>query len=136
MWQSLIDYFQTLDERPLERMAFLVGGLLFFWIIEGAVPLIQLRYKKTKLKHAAVNFGFTVIHLLIHTFLAFFIVLLSDWCRENKWGLVYWTKADVAGTILLSLVVLDLFGGWVVHWVQHKTNTLWRFHIFIMPIIM
>jgi hypothetical protein len=46
MWQENILHFQTLEQRPIERMAFLVGGLLFFWILEGAIPLIASRYKK------------------------------------------------------------------------------------------
>ena len=28
MWEQIIEHFQTLEQRPLERMAFLVGGLL------------------------------------------------------------------------------------------------------------
>jgi hypothetical protein len=46
-------------------MAFLVGGLLLFWIIEGAIPLFQPQYKKNKFRHAAVNFSFTLIHVVI-----------------------------------------------------------------------
>lgn len=129
MWQQLIDHFQTLEQRPVERMAFLVGGLLFFWIIEGAIPLIQPSYKKNKFRHAAVNFGFTIIHLLIHTFLAVLIVMLSDWCKARGFGLVYWTNAGVLATIFISLCLLDFFGGWVVHYVQHKLYPLWRFHV-------
>jgi sterol desaturase/sphingolipid hydroxylase (fatty acid hydroxylase superfamily) len=61
--------------------------------------------------------------------LAVFIVLLSDWCRANEWGLVYWMNAGILGTVLISVIMLDLFGGWLVHYVQHKTGALWRFHI-------
>lgn len=129
MWEGIIAYFETLEQRPLERMAILVGGLLVFWIIEGAIPLVQPKYKKNKWRHAAVNFGFTVIHLIIHTFLALFIVLLSDWCKRENIGLVDWTNASVLGTILISVILLDFFGGWLVHWTQHKTASLWRFHI-------
>ncbi|MBD0283999.1 MAG: sterol desaturase family protein [Flavisolibacter sp.] len=129
MWQDLITYFETLEQRPVERMAILVGGLLFFWIIEGAIPLIEPHYKKNKVRHAAVNFGFTVIHLIIHTFLALIIILFSDWCKRAGFGLVYWTGAGIAATILISLVCLDFFGGWLVHIVQHKLFSLWRFHI-------
>ena len=78
MFNSIINYFQTLDQRPVERLAFLVGGLLFFWIIEGAIPLVKPAYKNTRLRHASVNFGFTLIHLFIHTFLALVIILISD----------------------------------------------------------
>lgn len=128
MWNEILDHFQTLEQRPLERMAILVGGLLFFWIIEGAVPLFPLRYKKTKLRHAGVNFVFTVIHLIIHTFLAIFIIKLSDWCAATEFGLVYWTNANVLVTIFIGVLALD-FSSWLVHFVMHKVPLLWRFHL-------
>lgn len=129
MLQDIIDYFSTLESRPMERAAFLVGGLLFFWIIEGAIPLVHPQYRRNKVRHALVNLGFTAIHLAIHTVLAVGIILVSDWCRAEGFGLVYWLQAGVGLTILVSFLVLDFFGGWLVHFVQHKTFHLWRFHI-------
>ncbi len=128
MWQNILEYFQTLEQRPLERMAILVGGLLFFWIIEGAIPLFPLKYKKTKLRHAGVNFVFTVIHLIIHTFLAIFIIQLSDWCLHNSFGLVYWFSANIVATIFIAVLALD-FSSWLVHLIMHKVPLLWRFHL-------
>ena len=122
MWNDLLHYFQTLEQRPLERMAMLVGGLLVFWIIEGAIPLLPLKYKKNKLRHAGVNFVFTVIHLIIHT------GLLSDWCRDNGFGLVYWFSAGILLTIIIGVLSLD-FSSWLVHLVMHKVPLLWRFHL-------
>ncbi len=110
-------------------MAYLVGGLLFFWILEGAIPLLPASYKKNKLRHAGINFSFTVIHLLIHTGLAVIIVLLSYWCRQHQFGLVYWAHANTLLTILITFLVLDFFGGWLVHITEHKIPLLWRFHI-------
>lgn len=126
---NLIAYFSTLEQRPLERLAILVGGLLFFWILEGAIPLIQLQYKKNKLKHASVNFAFTVIHLIIHTFLAFIIILISDWCLQHQFGLVYWFKMNTLAIIVTNILVLDFFGGWLVHFTEHQIPLLWRFHV-------
>lgn len=128
MWNSIIDYFNTLESRPLERLTILVGGLLFFWIIEGAIPLFNLKYKSKKINHALVNFGFTVIHLIIHTFLAVFIILLSDWCRHQQFGLVYWTGAGIGLTVLIGVLALD-FSSWLVHLVMHKSRYFWRFHL-------
>lgn len=128
MWARIIHHFQTLEQRPFERMALLVGGLLLFWIIEGAIPLLPLHYKKTKLHHAAVNFGFTVIHLVIHTLLAVLIVLLADWCRHESFGLVYWLHAHILFTIFIGVLALD-FSSWLVHLVMHKNKFLWRFHL-------
>ena len=128
MWKSIVDHFQTLEQRPLERITILVAGLLLFWIIEGAIPLFPLQYKKNKLRHAAPNFGFTVLHLIIHTILAIFIVKLSDWCLKNEFGLVYWLNAGVGISILIGVLALD-FSSWLVHFVMHKSRTLWRFHL-------
>src|SRR5262245_37555793 len=122
MWDNILKYFQTLDNRPVERMAFLVGGMLLLWIFEGAIPLLTMRYRKNKMRHAFVNLSFTIIHLIIHTGLAILIVLLSDWCRENQVGIVYWSGASVLGTIIISFLVLDFFGGWLVHIIEHKVG--------------
>ncbi len=125
---GIVEYFSNLEQRPLERMAILVGGLLIFWIIEGAIPLLPPKYKKTKLRHAGVNFLFTIIHLIIHSFLAILIVLLSDWCAAEGFGIVYWTNAGIGLAILISVLALD-FSSWLVHLVMHKVPLLWRFHL-------
>jgi sterol desaturase/sphingolipid hydroxylase (fatty acid hydroxylase superfamily) len=129
MWDNIINYFSTLEDRPVERMAILVGGLLFFWIIEGAIPLVQLHFKKTRVRHAATNFGLTFIHLIIHTFLAIIIIKISDWSGANHFGIINWTSAGVPATILLTILIVDFFGGWLVHLVEHKVKFLWRFHV-------
>ncbi|HEX6332742.1 MAG TPA: sterol desaturase family protein [Flavisolibacter sp.] len=129
MWQDIIAHFQTLEQRPLERMLLLVAGMLLLWIIEGAIPFVAMKYRKNKWRHASVNLAFTVIHLVIHTGFAVFIVLLADACRENRFGLVYWLSASTLWTIVISFFVLDFFGGWLVHLVQHKVYPLWKFHV-------
>lgn len=128
MWNKIIEHFQTLEHRPLERMIILVGGLMFFWIIEGAIPLFSLQYKKNKLRHGGVNFIFTFLHIVLHTGLAFFIVQLSDWCLRNGVGLVHWFNASIVMTIIIGVLALD-FSSWLVHLVMHKVPLLWRFHL-------
>ncbi|MBP6590067.1 MAG: sterol desaturase family protein, partial [Chitinophagaceae bacterium] len=129
MWDNIITYFSNLEERPLERMAFLVGGMLFFWILEGSIPLLTLRFRKNRMQHALKNFGLTIIHLIIHTLLALVIIQISDWCAVNHFGIVYWTGAGVWATVFLTVVVVDFFGGWFVHIVEHKWKFFWRFHV-------
>jgi sterol desaturase/sphingolipid hydroxylase (fatty acid hydroxylase superfamily) len=128
MWDRIIAYFSTLEHHPAQRMAFLVGGLLLFWIIEGAIPLFPMRYKKNKYRHAGVNFIFTVMHLILHTALAVLIVLLSEWCRRADFGIVYWTNANVLMTVIIGVLALD-FSSWLVHLLMHKNRFLWRFHL-------
>lgn len=129
MWQNLIDYFQTLEHRPMERLVLLVAGMLVLWSIEGAIPLLTLQYRRNKLRHASVNLSFTLIHLAIHTGFAIVIVLLSDAARKQGFGIAQWLHANAFWTIVISFLVLDFFGGWLVHLVQHKTRFLWRFHV-------
>ncbi len=129
MLHRIVEYFSSLENRPVERSIFLVGGLLLFWILEGAIPLLSMAYKKNKARHAFVNFGFTAIHLVIHTLLALLIIKLSDWCKAEQFGLVYWSNANILGTIIISFITLDFFGGWLVHITEHKLYFLWRFHV-------
>ncbi|MBI1341685.1 MAG: sterol desaturase family protein [Terrimonas sp.] len=128
MWDNLINYFSTLEQRPLERMAFLVGGMLIFWILEGAIPLLPMHYKKNKWRHAAVNFVFTVLHLVLHTGIAVLIVMLADWCYREQFGMVYWWHASVAASVVTGVLALD-FSSWLVHLVMHKNRFLWKFHL-------
>lgn len=128
MWDSILNYFSTLEQHPVQRLVILVSGLLFFWILEGAVPLLESHYKKNKTRHALVNFSFTLMHLVIQTGIAVVIVLLADWCQQQNFGLVHWVNAGVIGTILISFFVYDLFIGWTAHFVLHQTLVLWRFH--------
>ncbi|HVG42511.1 MAG TPA: sterol desaturase family protein, partial [Chitinophagaceae bacterium] len=37
--------------------------------------------------------------------------------------------ASPLAAIVITFITLDFFGGWLVHFIQHKTFTLWRFHI-------
>ena len=128
MWNDIKLYFDTLENHPVQRMIFLVGGLLIFWILEGAIPLIQLRYKKNKFRHASINLVFTAIHLVIHFGIAVLIVMLSDWCKKNSFGIAYWTNANVVFTIIIGVLALD-FSSWLVHWIMHKVSPLWAFHL-------
>ncbi len=129
MWDSLLEYFSNLEQHPVQRLAFIVGSLLILWIIEGAIPLLPLKYKKSKARHAAVNIFFTVIHLVIHTGFGVVIVLLCTWAETQQFGLVYWLNVSIVGKIIISALMLDLFGGWLSHFVEHKVPLFWRMHL-------
>ena len=124
--QWLVDYFGQIPSS--HRSAILVGGILFFWIIEGTWPLFGYQYQKWK--HAGVNFFFTLTTIFVNFPLAFILVKSSTWAVDNNFGILhifpnlpYWVQA-VAG-----LLILDLVGAWTAHWIQHQVKVLWRFHI-------
>lgn len=129
MWKDFITYFETLDKHPGQRLLIMIGVMLILWMLEGAIPLLVMQYKKNKIRHATVNLSFTVIHLLIHTGLALIIIGISDWCFKHQFGIVWWSGSNIFWTIIICFLVLDFFGGWLVHITEHKVPLLWRFHI-------
>ena len=52
---ELINFF---SDVPLSfRTLILLGGIVFFWVLEGMIPLYSFRYKK--INHALLNLFFT-----------------------------------------------------------------------------
>ncbi|MDA9335888.1 sterol desaturase, partial [Flavobacteriaceae bacterium] len=84
--EQLIHYFEIIPS--LHRSAILVGGLTFFWILEGSLPLFKFGYNKWK--HALPNLFFTFTTILINFTLAFLLLKTADWVSVNEFGLLNW----------------------------------------------
>ncbi|WP_215237523.1 sterol desaturase family protein [Dyadobacter helix] len=124
--ESIINYFGHIPSA--HRSAILVGGIMFFWLLEGGWPLFRFGYHKWK--HAGVNFFFTFTTILVNFPLAFILLKASDWTTRNHFGLMQWLDGlPLWIRSAVSLLCLDLVGAWLAHWTQHKTKFLWRFHI-------
>lgn len=111
------------------RLGLITLPILILWFLENGFPLITMRYKKTKGHHAIINFGFTLMHLIVHASLAVLLVSLSDWCQRHQFGVVHWLGLPVWGVLVAGILSMDFFGGWLVHWVEHKVPLFWRIHI-------
>jgi len=124
--ESIIRYFETIP--PAHRTIILVGGIAFFWLLESAVPLFRMKYRKWK--HAGTNIFFTLTTILVNFFLAFILVKTADWAQSSQVGLLNWFQIN--STIFYSLVgllLLDLIGAYLPHLVEHKVKWMWRFHL-------
>lgn len=104
-----------------------MAGLLFFWIIEGIVPIAKVQYHK--LKHAGVNLFFTGTMALINLGFAFVIIKSSDWAVANNFGLLQWVELPWWGCLIIGLLIMDLIGAYLVHWIEHQVYWMWRFHV-------
>ena len=123
---KLIHYFETIP--PLHRSLLLVGGIAFFWILESAVPLFKFKYQKTK--HAGINIFFTITTILVNFPLAFILVKSSDWAVANNFGIINWApEIPIWLYTLTGLLLLDLIGAYLVHYVEHKVRWMWMFHV-------
>ena len=124
--EMIIEYFETISS--LHRSLILVGGLSFFWILEGSFSLFRFNYKKWK--HAIPNLFFTFTTIIINFILAFLLLSTSDWVVFNEFGILNWIPAiPVWSEVLLGLLLLDLIGAYTPHWVEHKFKPLWMIHL-------
>ncbi|WP_323789489.1 sterol desaturase family protein [Psychroserpens sp.] len=124
--ETLINYFETIPS--LHRSLILVGGLTFFWLLEGSLPLVNFKYKKWK--HALPNIFFTITTIVINFGLAFMLIGTSDWVKDNQFGIINWIpNLPLWAYVLLGVLLLDFIGAYLAHFVEHKVKPLWMVHL-------
>ena len=123
---TLINYFETIPS--LHRSLILVGGLTFFWLLEGSLPLMNFKYKKWK--HALPNIFFTITTIVINFGLAFILIGSAEWVKENQFGIINWIpNLPLWAYVLLGVLLLDFIGAYLAHFVEHKVKPLWMVHL-------
>jgi len=124
--ETFINYFETIPS--LHRSLILVGGLTFFWLLEGAVPLFSFKYNKWK--HAVPNIFFTLTTIIINFALAFLLLMASDWVIANDFGIINWLPDLSLGLyVILGILLMDFIGAYLAHYVEHKIKPLWMVHL-------
>ncbi|WP_166967652.1 sterol desaturase family protein [Yeosuana marina] len=124
--QDFLNYFETIPSS--HRSLILVGGLTFFWLLESAVPLFKFKYKKWR--HAVPNIFFTLTTIIVNFVLAFLLLKSADWVMSNNFGILNWLPEMSLGLyIILGILLMDFFGAYVPHWVEHKVKSLWMVHL-------
>jgi len=124
--ETLFNYFETIPSS--HRSLLLVGGITFFWLLEGALPLFLFNYKKWK--HAIPNLFFTATTVIINFSLAFLLLFTADWVQINNFGIINWMpEMPLWLYILLGVVLLDFFGAYLAHYTEHKIKPLWMIHL-------
>ena len=124
--ETIFNYFETIPSS--HRSLILVGGITFFWLLEGALPLFLFNYKKWK--HAIPNLFFTATTVIINFSLAFLLLFTADWVQINNFGIINWMpEMPLWLYILLGVVLLDFFGAYLAHYTEHKIKPLWMIHL-------
>jgi sterol desaturase/sphingolipid hydroxylase (fatty acid hydroxylase superfamily) len=124
--ETIINYFDTIPS--LHRSLILVGGITFFWLLEGALPLFKFNYKKWK--HAFPNLFFTATTIVINFALAFLLLNTADWVQTNGFGIINWMpEMPLWLYVILGVLLLDFFGAYLAHFVEHKVKPLWMIHL-------
>jgi sterol desaturase/sphingolipid hydroxylase (fatty acid hydroxylase superfamily) len=123
---EIIHYFETIPS--LHRALILAGGITIFWLIETVKPLFILKYEKWK--HAGINIFFTITSIVVNFLMAFILLWTSNWTVDNHFGILQLASGINPWIFLIiGLLLLDLIGAYLVHFVEHKVKFLWRFHL-------
>ena len=123
---EIISYFSTIPSA--HRSLILVSGITIFWLIENAFPLFNFKYKKWQ--HAGINIFLTLTTIVVNFALAFILLQSADWAFAHQFGILQWLpQMPLWLYALVGLLLLDLIGAYLVHWVEHKVKFLWRFHL-------
>ncbi len=125
MLDSIITYFEDLP--TVWRASILIGGIFFFWVLEGVIPLFQFAYNKVR--HAGINLLFTFFAAVIGFGLAGVLYFTSYWVTTNEFGLLQIMEMPLWLKIIIGVMLLDFIGAWLVHWVEHKIKWMWKFHL-------
>lgn len=124
--EQFLYYFETIPSH--HRSIILIGGITLFWSIENGLPLFKLDYKKWQ--HAIPNLFFTLTTVAINFLLAFILFKASYWVTYSGFGVLNWIDNLGLGLkLFLGLCLLDLFGAYLPHWIEHKVHWLWKVHI-------
>ncbi|MDA0779234.1 MAG: sterol desaturase family protein [Bacteroidetes bacterium] len=123
--ENLILYFESIPS--LHRSIILVGGISFFWLLEGLLPLRKLTYKKWQ--HALPNFFFTITSILVNFSLAFLLLTTADWVNTNQFGLLHLVQLPFWLYVFLGVLFLDFIGAYLAHWTEHRIKPLWMVHL-------
>ena len=123
---EIVAYFSTIPSS--HRSLILVGGITLFWMIENTFPLFKMNYRKWQ--HAGINFFLTFTTIIINFVLAFILIKTANWTITNNFGILQWIPTIPLWLYtIIGILLLDLIGAYLAHFIQHKTKILWRFHL-------
>lgn len=123
--ESFVNFWENI--APWQRMAILMGGMILFWVIEGAYPLFKFSFKRYK--HAGVNLVFLGTTVLLNIVLGVITIAVCAWTTRHNFGLLNWLNWPVWATILLGVFMMDFFSQYLPHYAMHKVKWMWKFHM-------
>ncbi len=122
---ALLLWFETMPTGY--KVGWIMACLAASWILEGSLPLVQLRY--TKWRHAVANFAFLGTSLVLNAAFGILSVGAAAWTAATGFGLLHLVALPTLVELLIAVVVLDLTAQYGAHWLLHQVKFLWRFHV-------
>lgn len=123
--QSFMNFWEHIESW--QRMALLLGGMIFFWLLEGYYPLHAFSWKRYK--HAGVNIIFLFTTVVLNIILGAVTIRVCMWVTEHHFGLWNWVSLPLWANILIGLFLMDFFAQYAPHYAMHKVKFMWKFHM-------
>jgi sterol desaturase/sphingolipid hydroxylase (fatty acid hydroxylase superfamily) len=123
--ERFVEYWSHIPST--HRIFILLGGMVIFWLLEGYYPLF--RFSNKRLKHAGINLIFLSTTVLLNLIFGIATIYLCDYVTIRQWGLLNWISLPLWATALVGLLLGDLFGQYIPHFVMHKIKWMWKFHM-------
>ena len=61
--------------------------------------------------------------------MAFLLVMTSDYVVSHNIGLLYLVDLPFWVFMVVGILLMDLIGAWLIHWVEHRVKWMWQFHL-------
>ncbi len=123
--ETIVQFFETIPASY--RTLALSLGLIFFWTLEGLIPLFSFSYRKWR--HAGMNLFLTLLQFAVGLTFASLIIWAADYTVANQFGLLYLVDLPLWLHVILGIFLLDLIGAWLIHWVEHHVRWMWKIHL-------
>ena len=123
--EKFISFFEDLPTAY--KLGWVLGCLIFVWMLESVVPLVRHDYKKVK--HDGVNLVFFSFSALINVGMGILTVGVFVWIANNNIGLLNLVNLPVWVELLIAVAVLDFVAQYVVHYLLHRVKWMWKFHM-------
>jgi sterol desaturase/sphingolipid hydroxylase (fatty acid hydroxylase superfamily) len=101
--------------------------MMVFWLIEGYYPLFRFRYRRVK--HAGINLVFLATTIVLNLIFGMVTIRVCDYVTRHHWGLLNWLAMPFWAFTIAGLLLGDLFGQYIPHFIMHKIKWMWKFHM-------
>ena len=122
---AFLAFFENLSS--LEKLAWIIICLLGSWILEGAIPLIQLNYEKWK--HAGRNMIFLGTSIVINVIFGLVTLGIFAWTNTHQIGFLNYISLPTWAELLIAVAFLDFIAQYVAHYILHRVAWMWKFHM-------
>jgi len=111
----------------IQKLSWIFICLGVSWLLEFGTPLFKMVYGKWK--HAGVNLVFLLCSLIINVLFGVLIAGVFVYTAENQIGLLHFLSFPLWAELLIAILLFDLVAQYLVHFLLHKVNFMWRFHM-------